>query len=80
LAEQFSVTARLSAEAVVNLAISGVSQEEYFRLCKLTEDAQIRAKAACVAFEEHVNLHRCFNGSSNGSSLGSAPISIRFGV
>jgi hypothetical protein len=71
LADQFSISARLYAEAVVNLAVSSISQEEYIRLCRRAKDAQRRAEAASVAFEEHVDLHRCFNSSPEGSNTAS---------
>jgi hypothetical protein len=62
LAEEFSTAARLYAEIVVNLAVSGITQADYTRLRKAAEEAQNRSQAASAAFEEHVDLHRCFDG------------------
>ena len=70
LADEFSTAAGLYAETVVNLAVSGTSQNEYIRLCRLAEDAQRRSEAASVAFEDHVELHRCLNGAQNVGALG----------
>jgi hypothetical protein len=72
LADGFSTAARLYAEAVVDLAVSGISQEEYIRQCSRAKDAQLRAEAASVAFEEHVDFHRCFNVSPNVTKFPSA--------
>ena len=63
MANEFAIAARLYAETVVALARSGISRDEYVRLCKITEAAHKRSEAACVAFEEHVDGHRCFEGS-----------------
>ena len=64
LAEEFATAARLYGESVVELA-SSISNGDYARLCKKTQEAQDRSEAASVAFEEHVDLHRCF-GSGTG--------------
>ena len=61
LAEDFATAARLYAQTVVELAVGGgVSQRQYMRLCKLTEDAQKRSELAFVAYEEHIDWHRCW--------------------
>ena len=69
LADTFSTAARLYAEAVVYLAVSGISQEEYVRYRNLAKDAQLRVEAASVAFEEHVAFHQCFNSSPYVSTV-----------
>jgi hypothetical protein len=61
LAEEFAVAARLFSEAVVSLAghIGGMSDGEFNRLRTAAKTMQERAEAARVAFEEHVDSHRC---------------------
>jgi hypothetical protein len=60
LAVEFAVHARLYAEAVVTLTqIWSITDEQYKRLRNATEKAQVRAERASVAFEEHVEGHRC---------------------
>jgi hypothetical protein len=61
LAETFAITARLFAEIAVSFAGSGISQEDYMRLCQRVEEAQKRSEDAYVAYEEHVDLHRCWD-------------------
>jgi hypothetical protein len=71
LAEQFAIAARLYAETVVDLTtIADIAQADYKRLCEAAEEAQRRSEAACVAFEEHVDSHRC-------AAYISTPVSIR---
>ena len=69
LAEEFCTAARLYAESVVLLAVSGITEREYIRLRRLAKEARSRADAACVAYEEHVELHRCFDASSTVQSI-----------
>jgi hypothetical protein len=61
LAEQFATAARLYAESVALFTRSAdmLSLEQYNRLRKGAEEAQRRAEATGVAFEEHVVLHQC---------------------
>jgi hypothetical protein len=62
LAEQFAIAARLYAESVALLATSSagvMSPEEYGHLRQKAETAQQRAEAAGLAFEEHLDSHRC---------------------
>ena len=61
LAEQFAITARLYNESVVVLTRSAgrMSPQEWDSLRKGAEQAQQRAEAAGLAFEEHVDWHRC---------------------
>jgi hypothetical protein len=60
LAEQFSIAARLYAESVALLTRSGqILPEEYDRLRKGAEEAQRRAEAIGLAFEEHVDSPWC---------------------
>jgi hypothetical protein len=63
LAEEFATAARLYGECVVYLA-SSISNGDYARLFKRTQDARDRADAAFVAFEEHVDLHRCYDSGT----------------
>jgi hypothetical protein len=63
-AEEFATAARLYSEMVVVLATSGISEQDYRRLCALTEAAQTRSESAFAAYEEHVDTHRCWNESS----------------
>ena len=59
LADQFAISARLYAEAVVNLTTMGTSPEEYVRLFQNASDTQGRSKAAFIAFDQHMRLHHC---------------------
>ena len=60
LAEQFAIAARLYAETVVHFTMHAeITQQDYERLRKAAEDAQIRAQCAGATFEEHVASHRC---------------------
>jgi len=69
LAETFAIAARLYAEIAVTFAVPGISQEEYIRLCRHAEEAQKRSEAACVAYEEHVDLHRCLDTNSGSQNI-----------
>jgi hypothetical protein len=71
LAEEFCTATRLYAESVVLLAVSGMSEREYIRVRRVAKEAQSRAEAACVAYEEHVELHRCFDASCTVQSIAS---------
>jgi hypothetical protein len=73
LSEQFATAARLYAEAVVVFSSTSltVSQDEYNRLRKATEEVRGRAEAIGIAFEEHVESHRC--GCEAPSQAGSRP-------
>jgi hypothetical protein len=60
LAEKFATAARLYAETVVLLARHPLdAEQDYNRLREATERALDRAKAAGVAFDEHVASHHC---------------------
>jgi hypothetical protein len=61
LAEQYAISARLFAEAVVLLTRdpAAVPPGLYERLCAAVLEAQVRAELAGVRFEEHVDSHRC---------------------
>ena len=62
LAGHFAIAARLYAEAVVAFTQNGVaSMDQYQQLHEITVAAQRRCAAACAAFEEHVDVHRCSN-------------------
>ena len=67
--EAFAIAACLYAEIAVNLAISGISQEEYIRLCRRAEEAQKSSEVACAAYEEHVDLHRCWDANSASQNI-----------
>ena len=69
LAETFAIAARLYAEIAVNFAVVSISQEDYIRLCRRAEEAQERSRAACLAYEEHVDLHRCWDPNSGGQNI-----------
>ena len=60
LGEQFAAAARLYAEAVSIFTSSSlaVSRDECNRLRKIAEEAQGRAEAMGIAFEEHLESHR----------------------
>jgi hypothetical protein len=60
LGEQFTAAVRLYAEAVSVFTSSSlaVSRDECNRLRKIAEEAQGRAEAIGIAFEEHLELHR----------------------
>ena len=64
LAEAFSTAARLYAESVVLFVASGNPEGDYIHLRKLSKEAHSRAEAACADYEEHVDLHRCFDAPS----------------
>jgi hypothetical protein len=66
LAEQFAAAARLYAESVALFTRSAVTQssEQYNRLRRGAEEAQQRAEATGVAFEEHVDMHQCCERNS----------------
>jgi hypothetical protein len=57
LANEWSISARLYAEAVVNLTTGNGDGFEKLRLA--AREAQARAEASCVLFEEHVASHGC---------------------
>jgi hypothetical protein len=59
LAQEFSIAARLYAEAAVNAATLGTSKESHAHLCELAREAQDKSEAAFCAFEKHVDSHRC---------------------
>jgi hypothetical protein len=60
LGEHFSLSARLYAEAVVNLTrLKRTAPEEYTRLREAAHQAQDRAEQARAAFEEHLLEHKC---------------------
>jgi len=60
LAEQFAISARLYAEAVVMLTRPSVAPRRgYEDLRAAAVDAQRRAEGAAAAFEEHVETHNC---------------------
>jgi hypothetical protein len=61
LAPQFDIAARLYAEAVVLLTrdFPVVSPEKYNQLRNAAETARRDAEAMGIAFEEHVDSHRC---------------------
>ena len=63
LAEAFAVAARHYSDSAVILATLGISEMDYARVSKLTLEAQSRSEAAFALYEEHVDLHRCFNGA-----------------
>jgi hypothetical protein len=68
LAEAFTTAARLYSEAAVSLAVSGASQTDHLRLCRLAVEAQNRSMAALAEYQEHVDSHRC-HGSSKVESI-----------
>jgi hypothetical protein len=59
LADEFSIAARLYAEAVVALArnYASLSPDEYGRLKKAVEEAQHRSEAMRIVFQENVESH-----------------------
>jgi hypothetical protein len=59
LADQFATNARLYAEAVVLLTNSTMPTRKFEELCLTVRQAQDRAQAAFMAFEEHVKSHGC---------------------
>jgi hypothetical protein len=61
LAQQFAIAARLYSEAVVLLTRESpaMSSEKYEQLRNAAEKAQRDAEAMGIAFEEHVDSHRC---------------------
>jgi len=56
LAEQFAISARLYAEAVVMLTCN-FSSEDYRRLQTDADEARQRSEDTRLAFEEHLKLH-----------------------
>ena len=69
LAETFAIAARLYAEIAVNLAVSGISHEDYICLCGRAEEARERSQTACAACQEHVDWHRCLDANSAGQNI-----------
>jgi hypothetical protein len=61
LADQFAIYARLYAEAVVAFTRNPatMSPEKYIRLKAAVEDAQRRAEMMGIAYEDHIDSHRC---------------------
>jgi hypothetical protein len=61
LASRFATAARLYSEAVVAPTRNSAEAQgtDYDRLCGMVMDAQERAQAAGVAFQRHIELHRC---------------------
>jgi len=57
LADQFAISARLYAEAVVMLAQA--RGEEFDGLIRSADATRERMEAARMAFEEHVREHGC---------------------
>jgi hypothetical protein len=64
LAEEFSTAARLYAEIVANLSTSGIAKDDWDRLCATVNEAHKRSETAFVAFDEHLDLHQCFDVKS----------------
>lgn len=62
LADEFSIAARLYAEIVVRLTTSHASEAGYVHLQRMTREAQQRSQDAFIAFEQHLESHRCFDG------------------
>ena len=60
LSVEFSTAARVYAEAVVKLCISGIPKTDYAPLCEVTQEAQDRSQAAFTAFRKHMELHGCW--------------------
>ena len=70
LAGQLAIAARVYSEAVVALTRNHtpLSRNEYNRLREAAEEAGRRSEARRIAYEEHVQLHRCvFAGDSEHS-------------
>jgi hypothetical protein len=64
LAEEFSLSARLYAEAVARLTLTlGTGAEEYPQLRDAAHEAQERAEQARTAFEEHIASHQCISAT-----------------
>jgi len=59
LANEFAISARLYAEAVVILTRGVTSESNFEKLRIAARRAQERAELARVAFEEHVAGHGC---------------------
>jgi hypothetical protein len=61
LSEEFSLAARLYAEAVARLTgdLVTASGRDYQRLCDAVEQAQARSELAGRKFKEHVASHGC---------------------
>lgn len=61
LASQCATAARLYSEAVVALTRNSAEAQgiDYDRLCEIAMDAQEHAEAAGIAFQRHIELHRC---------------------
>jgi hypothetical protein len=63
LAEEFSLSARLYAEAVVRMTLTlSTEAAEYPRFREAAHEAHERAEQKRVAFEEHIATHRCVEG------------------
>ena len=77
LADEFATAARLYSEAVVALTGNSVSmsRNNYDRLLQDAAKARERSEAARIAFQEHVDWHRCL-AEQNMKSL-SAPSARR---
>ena len=75
LANQYATAARLSSEAVaVMLAAPIRTMLDYEGLRKRAAKAQEAAEAARIAFEEHVEMHRCIESrqASRAQEVGKA--------
>jgi anti-sigma factor RsiW len=61
LAEQFATAARIYSETVARLARDSTQTAgtSYDQLCQLAINAQERAEAIGIAFEQHIEFHRC---------------------
>jgi hypothetical protein len=60
LAQEFATAARLYAEAVALVTGSDtMANDPYIRLRNAARAAQDRAETARIAFEEHLDSHRC---------------------
>jgi hypothetical protein len=68
LAEELSTAARLYAEIVASLSMSGISKDDSDHLCAAANEAQKRSETAFVAFEEHLDLHQCFDVKSEAKA------------
>jgi hypothetical protein len=72
LAENFSLSARLYAEAVVRMTLTlSTEAPEYPRFREAAHEAHERAEQARVAFEEHIATHRCVEGHATQSAASS---------
>ena len=66
LGDDFAISARLYSEAVVAFTSNPtlISRSEFDRLCLAKEEALRRSETARVAFNEHVDSHRCLPGDN----------------